>query len=281
MSVHPTFSFEDDTQRAVYEYVERHGAVSTDDLSRGVRVDAGPCQSKPARSGTYTERVPLSSEELHRSVAGLKDAGYLDEVDGKLRVALSAAPTTLETDAGAVTIRPAREEDREGLVETMQAVASEGTYIVAENVVDELEREPAIVRLNEERSRVFFVAVESDDAGDDEVDRVEGETDAEGAVVGWLQVDAPELPSLRHAAELTVGVRPARRRSGIGSALLEYGLEWAAGADYRKVYQHVPGTNAEAIEFLEANDWTREGVHEGQYLIDDEYVDEVMLATWL
>ncbi len=276
MSVHPTLSFEDETQRAIYEYVECHGAVSPDELARSIRIDRGPAQSKPARSGTYSEAVPLSPDELRASVEKLKDAGYLVETDGKLRISLSATPTEHELADGAVTIRPAREEDREGLIEVMRSVGSEGTYVVAENVVEQLEREPALVRANDERSRVFFVAVfepESDQDGEEESPVADEE------LVGWLHVDAPELPSLCHTAELTVGVTADYRREGIGSALLEYGLEWA-GDGYRKVYQSVPATNEQAIEFLEANGWKREGEREEHYRIDEEFVDEVLFAIW-
>lgn len=277
MSVHPTLAFEDDVQRQIYEYVERHGAVTADELARAIRVEDGPSQSKPARSATYVEELPISPERLRASITGLKDDGYLVETGGKLRVALSATPTEHEIAGGRVTIRPAREEDREGLVGAMREVAREGKYIVAENVAEKVERESAVIRANEEQSRVFFVAVlepEPDEAnGRDEV------TAPDEEVVGWLHIDAPELPSLRHTAELTVGVVSEQRREGIGTTLLEYGLEWA-GTDYRKIYQSVPATNERAIEFLEANDWQREGEREEHYLIDDEFVDEVMLATW-
>lgn len=277
MSVHPTLAFEDDVQRRIYEYVERHGAVTADELARAIRVEDGPSQSKPARSATYVEELPISPERLRASITGLKDDGYLVETGGKLRVALSATPTEHEIAGGRVTIRPAREEDREGLVGAMREVAREGKYIVAENVAEKVERESAVIRANEEQSRVFFVAVlepEPDEADDrDEV------TAPDEEVVGWLHIDAPELPSLRHTAELTVGVVSEQRREGIGTTLLEYGLEWA-GTDYRKIYQSVPATNERAIEFLEANDWQREGEREEHYLIDDEFVDEVMLATW-
>ncbi|WP_254763190.1 GNAT family N-acetyltransferase [Natrinema marinum] len=287
MSVYPAESFADDVQRRVYEYVERNGAVAPAELERSIRIETGRPDSKPARSGAYTETVPAESAALESCIEALKADGYLTEDDGRLRVALSATPTDLECEDGSVTIRPAREEDRSGIVETMRAVAADGTYVVAENVAAELERESALVRANEERSRVFFVAVREPEAGADEA--AEGENDdvedraqaTDGEVVGWLHIDAPELPSLRHTAELTVGVDQDYRRQEIGSSLLEYGREWAADEGYRKIYQHVPATNETALEFLEANGWQREGEHEGQYCIDDEFVDEIMLATWL
>ncbi|WP_265110195.1 GNAT family N-acetyltransferase [Halosolutus halophilus] len=282
MSVYSTLSFDEPIQRTIYEYVERHGAVTADELARSIRVDTGPSHSKPARSATYTDEKPLSPEELGSCLEVLKEQGYLTETNGKLRIAVAGSPTALDLGDGTVTIRPAREEDRPGVVETMRTVADDGTYIVAENVAAQLERESALIRANDERSRMFFVAA-FEPAADDE-DGSDAETGAEATdaeeIVGWLHVDAPELPSLRHTAEVTVGVRPDFRRNEIGSTLLEDGIEWAADAGYRKIYQSVPATNEEAIAFLEANGWNREGTREEQYLIDDEFVDEVLLATW-
>lgn len=286
MSLHAKRPFEDDVKRSIYEYVERRGAVSRDELARAIRVETGEPASKPARSRTYTEERPVAPEELRSAVSDLKADGHLIEFDGKLRIALSATPLErdLEDGSGTVTIRPAREEDRAELIETMGAVADDGPYIVAENVLERLERSPALVRVNDDRSRVFFVAVHREDDGEkgDEAESVEStaEADEEGEVVGWLHLDGAELATLRHTAEVTVGVRPDHRREGIGSGLLEYGLEWAEEAGYRKLYQNLPATNERAIEFLEDNGWNREGRREGHYCIDDSLVDEVLLATW-
>ncbi|SEW03144.1 GNAT family N-acetyltransferase [Natrinema salifodinae] len=289
MSMYPSGSFEDDVQRRVYEYVERNGAATPAELARSIELDGGRPHSKPARSGTYTETVAPEPDELRSCIEALQAEGYLTEVDGKLRVALEATTTDLECEGCTVTIRPAREEDRDGVVETMRTVAEEETYVVAENVATELEREPALVRANEERSRIFFVAVrreeptheETGESNASETTEANDEpTTGNGEVVGWLHVDAPTLPSLRHTAEITVGVDPASRRQGIGSSLLEYGLEWASDAGYQKLYQNVPATNQPAIEFLEENGWQREGEHEGHYCLDGEFVDEIMLAIW-
>ena len=293
MSLRSTRSIEDDTRRAVYEYVECHGAASLAELARSIRVEDTPTQSKPARSGRYTEEVLLPHEELRSAIEELKRDGHLVETGGKLRLALGGALTEHELEGATVTIRPAREEDRGELVAAMRTVANEGTYIVAENVAERLEREPALVRANEECSRAFFVAVLERDAAETaaepghdehepehEADEPDRDGSESGPIVGWLHLDAPELPSLCHTAELTVGVLPDHRRDGIGSALLEYGLEWADG-EYRKLYQHLPGTNERAIAFLEENGWTREGEREGHYRIDGEFVDEIQLAIWL
>ncbi|ELZ10484.1 GCN5-related N-acetyltransferase [Natrinema thermotolerans DSM 11552] len=280
----PTGSFTTDLQRRVYEYVERNGAVTRDELARTITVDDGRATSKPARSGTYTESVPPTPDELRTCLEALQAEGHLTETDGKLRVALAATTTDLDCEDGRVTIRPARGRDRAGIIETMRTVAADGPYVVADHVATDLERDRALVRANEDRARVVFTAIlepASDDEGESEADSG-GNADAstDGDVVGWLHVDAPERRALRHTAEVTVGVDPDHRREGIGTELLEYGLEWAIDAGYEKCYQHVPATNDGAIAFLEENGWEREGTHEGQYCLDGEYVDEVMLAVW-
>ena len=76
----------------------------------------------------------------------------------------------------------------------------------------------------------------------------------------------------------TVGVREAYRGRGIGSRLLRRGLDWAEANGYRKVYNSVPTTNDEALDFLENRGWETEGIRKDHYTIGDRYVDEVMLA---
>jgi ribosomal protein S18 acetylase RimI-like enzyme len=134
---------------------------------------------------------------------------------------------------------------------------------LARAVADVVEHEGVLLRHNELESRIFFVATVNDE------------------VVGWVHLKHPEIDKLAHTAELTVGVLEEYRGHGIGSHLLERGLEWAASEGYEKLYNSVPATNESAIAFLEAHDWEVEAVREDHYRIDDRYVDEVMLARTL
>jgi ribosomal protein S18 acetylase RimI-like enzyme len=269
--------FEEDVRRRIYEYVERNGVVKPEAVRDAVRVDADGASSKPSRSGAATVR--LSPSEFAAHVAALTEAGYLREDDGRLRLAVEASAERFELDDGTqVTVRLAREADSDGVQAVMQAVADERTSIVAESVAEALYDEP-VLRHTRRRSRVVFVATigeADDDAADDEPATAPGE----GEVVGWVHLQAPELSKLRHTAELTVGVASDRRGQGIGGRLLQRGLDWADEQGYRKVYQSVPATNEAAVEFLEAHGWAVEATREDHYLVDDDYVDEVMLATW-
>jgi ribosomal protein S18 acetylase RimI-like enzyme len=71
------------------------------------------------------------------------------------------------------------------------------------------------------------------------------------------------------------------RGHGIGSHLLERGVEWAASRGFEKIYQSVPSTNEGALEFLAEHGWEEEAVREGHYKLEGEYIDEVMLAKAL
>ncbi len=137
------------------------------------------------------------------------------------------------------------------------------TYIVAEGVADELDHENVLFRHNEMESRMFFVATVDDE------------------VVGWAHLRVPNLEKLNHTAELTIGVLEEYRGNGIGSQLLELSLEWARANEREKVYQSVPSTNEAAIEFFESRGWAVEAIRENHYRLDDEYIDEVMMAIRL
>ncbi|MFD1645391.1 GNAT family N-acetyltransferase [Haloarchaeobius litoreus] len=242
MKLTDKLSFDHEDRERIYEYVESHGTVERDSLNRALNLDP---------------------RAVRHHVAILKRDGYLTDDDGELKVAFedeTAAEEHTSEDIDFV-IRQARQEDLAGLVGAIRAVASSGDYIVAESVADVLDHEEVLLRHNELESRMFFVATVGDD------------------VVGWVHIRAPELEKLSHTAELTVGVLGEYRRHDIGSHLLERGVGWAASNGYEKIYNSVPATNEAAITFLEGHGWETEAVRENHYRIDDDYVDEVMMAT--
>lgn len=258
--------FEHDRRRRIYEYVESRGAVEPETVRRNVLVTP-ETSSKPARSGPeLPPSTPMSFQEFSEHVAGLERDGYLTERDGKLRVALpltdeeTTVPIDDEVEA---TVRPARQEDMAGIVGVVETIAAEDAYAVARRLADQVAREDVLLRHNEGGNRVFFVAIVADET------------------VGWLHVEAVSSPMMDHTAELTVGVLAEYRGHGLGSTLMEFGLDWAREQGLRKVYQSLPATNERAIAFLEDAAWSVESTREGHYHVGDELVDEVQLAVWL
>ncbi|MFB6299658.1 MAG: N-acetyltransferase family protein [Halobacteriales archaeon] len=243
MQLMETLDFGHKDRRRIYEYVERHGTTNADAIQTALGLDA---------------------RAFRHHFAILKRDGKLEVSDGSIRIAFEDGTSEQHrTDGVAFTIRQARQEDLSGLVGAIRQVASERTYIIAESVADEIDHQEVLLRHNEIESRMFFVATVGSE------------------VVGWVHLHAPELEKLSHTAELTVGVLEEYRGHGIGSHLLERGLEWAAANGYEKIYNSIPSTNEEAITFLESHGWEIEAVREDHYKLDGDYVDEVMMAVRL
>ena len=243
MKIAQEFDFGHQDRKRIYQYVESMGAAEPETVREELRVDPGG---------------------FRHHVAILRRDGLLEEADGKLRVALDAGEAEEHrAEAFEFAIRPARQEDLSGIVGAIRQVAEPGRYIVAETVAQEVDHDQALLRHNELESRMFFVAT------------------VENEVVGWVHLNAPELEKLSHTAELTVGVLDEYRGHGIGSHLLERGLQWAASKGFERVYNSVPDTNEDAIAFLESHGWEIEAVREDHYKIEGAYVDDVMMATEL
>ena len=240
MELTESLDFGHDGRRDVYEYVERHGAVEPDQAMEALRMD---------------------QREFGHHVAILKRDGILAESDdGRLRISYDEAAEEEYTEGSVeYVIRQARQEDMTGLVGAMRAAIGPGTYVVAESVADIVDHEEVLLRHNELESRMFFVAC------------------TEGEVVGWVHIDHPEMEKLSHTAELTLGVLEEYRGHGVGSHLMQRGLEWAAGQGYEKIYNSVPSSNEAALSFLEEHGWGEEARRRDHYMMDGEYVDEVMM----
>ncbi|WP_254764319.1 GNAT family N-acetyltransferase [Natrinema marinum] len=240
MDVRERPAFSSDASKRMYEYVERHGTAERHKL---------------------LDIVSLPAEEFRTHLEELKDDGYLEEEGGTLRIALEFGAIE-KHDVGefTVTVRPARQQDFDGLIDTIRDVTSEETYVVAETIAEQLLYENAVTRHNAVESRRFFVAT------------------VDGEVVGWTHLDLHQIDPVREVAQQTVGVREAYRGHGIGSTLLQRGVEWAEANGYRKLYNSIPVVNDTALEFLTAHGWDTEAIRKDHYTIDGEHVDEVMMA---
>ncbi|MFB6301492.1 MAG: N-acetyltransferase family protein [Haloferacaceae archaeon] len=233
-------TFETEAGKRIYQYVERHGT---------------------AARHRVREMASLSPEAFREELDRLKSKGYLEETGGTLKLALDVGSVEeYTTDDLTYLVRPARQADFEGLVDTIRDATADDSYVVAESVAEQLLYENAVARHNTVESRVFFVATVDDD------------------VVGWAHLDLPQVEQLRDTAQLTVGVRDEYRRRGIGGRLMERSLDWAEANGFRKVYNSVPAINGDAMVFLESHGWHTEGIRKDHYTIDGEPVDEVMMG---
>ncbi|SFR60209.1 GNAT family N-acetyltransferase [Halogeometricum limi] len=242
MDVTEALTFDHQDRKDIYDYIEREGIVREDDVRRALNFDPGA---------------------LGAHLTVLRRDGYIRKVGDKLQVAYDEGDAqTFEMDDGTeCTIRMAQQVDLDALVDAIREVAEEGTYIEAETVGDMIDHEEVVIRHNEVRSRMVFVATVEDE------------------LAGWVHLDLPETGKLRHTAVLTVGTRASFRGKGLGSRLLGRGVDWAREHGFEKLYNSIPSTNEGAIAFLERHGWETEAVRENHYKMDDDYVDEVMMAV--
>lgn len=240
---HPTLDTRD--RQRIYEYVEENGPVRPEEL---YDVDV----------------VSVDPDRYRGLIAVMKRDGYLEERNGRLRASLPPAVEE-EHEGGALefTVRPARQEDISGVVGVIRQVTTQGEYILAESVAQQLSTDDLLVDPEGTDHEQLFVAVVDDE------------------VIGWAHLSRPRQEKLAHTAELTVGVLDEFRGHEVGSHLLQRGLAAANATGLHKVYNSIPATNEGAIQFLQRHDWVVETVREDHYHIDGAFVDEVMLAVTL
>ena len=102
--------------------------------------------------------------------------------------------------------------------------------------------------------------------------------DEVGTLVGRLSVGRDPHPASTHVADVGLMVAFGARRQGVGKALLEAAVDWARGADVRKLELHVFPWNEAAIALYEAFGFEREGYRKGHYHRAGEDVDAILMA---
>jgi RimJ/RimL family protein N-acetyltransferase len=152
-------------------------------------------------------------------------------------------PAPRATPEAGVTVRRAREEDLDALVDLMVAVAEEGRWIATEAPVD-----------RERRRRRFAEDLERDDT-------VLLVADAGGRLVGQLGL----VLARYGVADLGMLVADGWRRRGVGSALLRAGIDWARQAGAHKVALQVWPHNRAAIALYERFGFQHEGLLRRHY----------------
>ncbi len=148
----------------------------------------------------------------------------------------------MEAGSAGVDIRPAVEADLGPFLDLQESVAAEGRWIGAEAPIDRITRTDRFlnVYLGTPSARMFLA-------------------DARGAVVGWADIEGPEV------ATLGMGVHKDHRGVGIGSRLLHAALRGAREVGAHKVQLEVWPHNDGAIELYEKAGFEKEGLFRKHY----------------
>jgi ribosomal protein S18 acetylase RimI-like enzyme len=107
--------------------------------------------------------------------------------------------------------------------------------------------------------------------------------EVDGVVVGYVKIlPATPLPSNAHVLQIQgLGVDPGCQGRGVGQALLKAAVEAARARGARKLSLRVLGRNTTARRLYERCGFVVEGVLAEEFLLDGEYVDDVLMALRL
>jgi RimJ/RimL family protein N-acetyltransferase len=160
-------------------------------------------------------------------------------------------------------IRRVAGSDAGRIIECIDQVGAEKQHIVIERFGQPEEREKAYIENLNPENLLYIVA------------------EHEGSIVGMLTLEREKYIKLRHTALLGMIIIKAHRNVGLGSALMETGVEWAVTKGIEKICLSCFSTNNAAIALYKKFGFIEEGRRKYQFKINGDFADEVLMAKWL
>jgi RimJ/RimL family protein N-acetyltransferase len=164
-----------------------------------------------------------------------------------------------------VIIREAEVKDAEGIINTINSVGAEKVFIFTERFSHDVEWEQAFIQEHVKEKKDYLLAV----------------AEVNGKIVGVCYVHQGSSPKDSHVAELGLNVIKSFRKTGIGTAMMIYMIDWAKNRGARKLCLGVFSTNQQAINLYKKFNFRVEGTRKKQYKINGKYVDEVIMGRFL
>lgn len=144
-------------------------------------------------------------------------------------------------DGRKALLRPATEDDAAAFIRAVDGVAREQDYFIRSRFDVELEWERAFIAKATKQGNLMLLAV------------------IDGSMVGWVTLLRARAEFMRHTADLGMGVIQEYRGIGVGTALLEYALTWAAGQGLEKIHLGVRVSNVRAQALYRKFGFVQEG----------------------
>jgi RimJ/RimL family protein N-acetyltransferase len=104
----------------------------------------------------------------------------------------------------------------------------------------------------------------------------------DGTIVGNLNVWPTGLHKMKHLREISMLIVKGYREIGVGTALMDYGLNWARRKkDIEKIVLGVFSSNKRAYGLYKKFGFKVEGVLKRQHILKGKYADELRMAVFI
>lgn len=149
--------------------------------------------------------------------------------------------TILLRDGQTVRLRHATQDDAAKLIRAVDSVAREMAYLLRSRFAMAVEEEQALIVRAKEQGNLIVVALFDE------------------KLVGWASLKRGRPEFLQHTVGLGMGVVRGYRGLGIGTALMNYALKWAAEQGFEKVNLGVRASNERARALYRKCGFVEEG----------------------
>ncbi len=163
------------------------------------------------------------------------------------------------------SIRPARLEDAQGIVDVLNPIIAAGSYTIMDAPLS-LEDQLTYMRGFPARG-VFNVAVAEDDR----------------TLLGLQSVEpfSPPESALAHVGQIGTFISLDVRRGGIGAALMRATLAQSRAQGFLKIIATIRADNPQAIAFYTGQGFAVVGTARRHAFLNGRYVDEVITEKWI
>ena len=104
----------------------------------------------------------------------------------------------------------------------------------------------------------------------------------DGKIVGNLNLWPSGLRKMRHVREISMLIVKAYREIGVGTALMDYGINWARKQkDIEKLVLGVFSSNKRAQRLYKKFGFKVEGALKRQHILKGRYADELRMAIFV
>ncbi len=157
-------------------------------------------------------------------------------------------------------VRKADPSDASGIINCMQSVMDERIYLVSEYyLLTERGQQERIKNLDD---LTLVCALEK-------------------KIVGVLTVQRGIYKKNRHTATLGIAVMAGHRHKGLGTRMINETILWCEEQGIQKLNLEVFSTNSNAIEAYRKIGFKIEGSRRKQFIINDQYVDDVLMTYFV